>query len=151
MEILRIGTINVAVGDALAAGRLFSRLGLPTRQDDLVRLPDRPAQINYVQAPVGESSLSFVEPADPDSPVARFLERRGEGLFSLSIEVRGLDALMAAWRAAGVEWVLDAPMRFAAGPGRPEGGAANWTRPRTTLGLIIEVIERDRPEDGGPN
>ncbi|MFG1360495.1 VOC family protein [Xanthobacter pseudotagetidis] len=151
MEILKIGTINVAVSDAMAAGRLFSRLGLPARQADLVRLPERPAQINYLQSPVGESSLSFVEPSDPGSPVARFLERRGEGLFSLSIEVRGLKELMAAWRAAGVAWVLDEPMRFTAGPGRPEGGAANWTRPRTTLGMIIEVIERDTPDHGGTN
>ena len=151
MEILKIGTINVAVRDAMAAGRLFGDLGLPTRQAELVRLPDPPARISYLQSPVGESSLSFVEPADPESPVARFLERRGEGLFSLSIEVRGLEALMAAWRGRGVEWVLDAPMRFAPAPGRPEGGAANWTRPRTTLGMIIEVIERDTTDDGGTN
>ncbi len=142
-EILKVGTINVAVHDALLAGKFFESLGLTIPFGEPVHLESPPAQIRYVSAQIGDGSLSFVEPSGVGSPIARFLERRGGGLFSLSLEVRGLHQMMKVWAEQGVQWVLKDPMEFEADPpARPRGGAINWTRPTSTLGLLIEVIER---------
>lgn len=140
-RILQIGTINIAVASAKSAAARFAELGLPSLEEELVRLPGRPAQINFLSVPVGESSLSFVEASDPTSPIAKFIERTGEGVFSICLLTDDLKELTAAWRAAGVEWVLDEPMRFAANPRKPAGGLVNWVRPSSLNGLLLEIIE----------
>lgn len=144
MEILKIGTINVATEDAQKAGALFRALGLAAKTEDLVRLEEPPAQIRYLQLPIGESSLSLVEPSDKTSPIAKFLERRGEGIFSVNLEVEGLDEIMAAWSKHGVRWVLEKAMDFGPAPGRPYSGKVNWTKPATTHGILLELTEKFR-------
>ena len=142
MEILSIGTINLAVRDAQSAGERFRKLGLPPVTESLVRLDERPAQIRYHTVPVGESSLSLVEPSDETSPIARYLDRKGEGVFSISLIVSDLGELMKIWKGEGVEWVLDSPMPFEPAEGRTHGGKCNWTKPKSTHGILFEVIER---------
>jgi hypothetical protein len=143
MEILRIGTINLAVEDAQAVGDRFRRLGLSPVTDSLVRLEERPAQIRYHTVPIGESSLSLVEPSDETSPIARYLDKHGEGVFSISLIVSDIAGLMEVWRREGVDWVLENPMPFAPAEGRSHGGKCNWTKPKTTHGILFEIIERD--------
>jgi len=141
-EILKIGTINLAIRDAQEAGKRFARMGLAPITESLVRLEEKPAQIRYHTVPVGDSSLSLVEPSDGSSPIARHLERRGEGVFSISLIVSDLEELMETWKAEGVEWVLDKPMPFEPAEGRAHGGKCNWTRPKSTHGILFEIIER---------
>lgn len=141
-EILKIGTINLAVQDADAAGKRFARMGLAPVTEALVRLEEKPAQIRYHTVPVGDSSLSLVEPSDATSPIARHLERRGGGVFSICLIVDNLDELMENWKAEGVDWVLDKPMPFEPAEGRAHGGKCNWTRPKSTFGILFEIIER---------
>ncbi|MDN5925903.1 MAG: VOC family protein [Hyphomicrobiales bacterium] len=143
MEVLGIGTINLAVEDAQAVGDRFRRLGLPPITDSLVRLEERPAQIRYHTVPVGGSSLSLVEPSDETSPIARYLGKHGEGIFSISLIVSDLAGLMEVWKREGVDWVLENPLPFASAEGRAHSGKCNWTKPKSTHGILFEVIERN--------
>lgn len=151
-EILKVCTINVAIRDASQAGRFFESLGLAVPFDEPVNLEMPPAQIRYVSAQIDGGSLSFVEPSSDDSPIARFLDRRGGGMFSLSLEVRGLHRMMSVWGERGEQWVLDEPIHFEADPleadppADPRSGVINWTRPAATPWFLIEVIECSRTE-----
>ena len=88
---------------------------------------------------VGESKVELVEPVDPDTGVARFLETRGEGFHHVCFEVPDLARALADLAAEGVELVDAAP--------RPGGeGPVAFLHPRSTQGLLIELIEAA----GGP-
>lgn len=138
---LRIGTINVAVHSAVSAAERFASLGMPTTTNSIIELLDAPAQIRYFQHKVGESSISLVEPSDETSPIARFLTKRGEGVFSINIVVDDLLSLMDEWAAQGIRWVLKDPLVFEATDNRHHGGLVNWVSPDQIHGILLEFTQ----------
>jgi methylmalonyl-CoA/ethylmalonyl-CoA epimerase len=84
---------------------------------------------------VGGSQVQLVAPRGPDSPVARFLERRGEGLHHLAFAVPDLDAALAHLVAEGAELIDREP--------RPGGGGARiaFVHPRAFGGTLTELVE----------
>ena len=88
---------------------------------------------------VGESKVELVEPVDPDTGVARFLEMHGEGFHHVCFEVPDLTLALADLSAKGVELVDAAPRPGAEGP-------VAFLHPRSTQGVLIELIEAA----GGP-
>lgn len=95
--------------------------------------------------PVGDSRLELLEPSRPDSPIARFLEKRGEGLHQIAFTVDDAQAVLERVRARGLP-MLDASPR----PGA-EGTRVAFLHPRATGGVLVELVERPRAaaEDGG--
>lgn len=80
--------------------------------------------------------LELVEPGDDDSPVGRFLTRRGEGLHHVCFAVDDIGAEIARLGAAGFE-LIDAT------PRRGHGGLVVFLHPRGTHGVLIELLQRD--------
>ncbi len=91
----------------------------------------------------GESRLELLEPLRPDSPVARFLDRRGEGIHHVTFEVDHLRAFLERARGAGVE-VLDPGPRPGAG-----GSRVAFLHPRSCGGILVELSETPRAGGGG--
>jgi methylmalonyl-CoA/ethylmalonyl-CoA epimerase len=96
--------------------------------------------------PAGESRLELLEPAAPDSAIARHLERRGEGLHHVTLAVADLDGLLDRLRRGGVEIV--------GGGGRPGAGGHRvaFLHPRSTGGVLLELLEdvRQAEAPGAP-
>ena len=93
------------------------------------------APLPLADAGRGGAFLELVQPANADHPVARFLEERGEGMFSISVEVDDLDAAVRELQAKGV------PISG------PEPGLLPDTRvaripPAAGHGVAIQLIER---------
>jgi len=84
----------------------------------------------------GGSEIELIEPTNPDSSLARFLEKRGEGLHHICLEVDSIDAALADMQAKGAP-VLDKQPRLAA------EGRAIFLHPRGTNGVLLELVERD--------
>ena len=84
----------------------------------------------------GGSEIELIEPTNPDSSLARFLEKRGEGLHHICLEVDDIDAALAGMHAKGAP-VLDKQPRLAA------EGRAIFLHPRGTNGVLLELVERD--------
>jgi len=84
----------------------------------------------------GGSEIELIEPTNPDSSLARFLEKRGEGLHHICLEVDNIDAALADMQAKGAP-VLDKQPRLAA------EGRAIFLHPRGTNGVLLELVERD--------
>jgi hypothetical protein len=86
------------------------------------------------------------------TPIAKFLEKRGEGIFSFTFVVDDIEGITAAWEAAGVRFVLKEPIeiydQYSAGVPIPVI-RGNWTRPSTLHGIVIELQEF-RTKDGKP-
>jgi len=132
----RFHHVAVVVRDLDSAlGFYRDRLGLPL---ELV-LPIESDGVRIAFLTVGESKLELVEPTDPSTGVARFLESRGEGFHHACLEVADLAAELDRLAASGVELIDVAPRRGAEGP-------VAFIHPRSCHGVLVELIEAP----GGP-
>lgn len=84
----------------------------------------------------GGSEIELIEPTNPTSSLAKFLEKRGEGLHHICLEVEDIDAALADMQAKGAP-VLDQQPRIAA------EGRAIFLHPKGTNGVLLELVERD--------
>lgn len=85
----------------------------------------------------GDNRIELLEPTSPDSPVARFLEKRGEGIHHLALRSPDVPASLARARAAGCRLIDEQP--------RPGAGGASiaFVHPRSTHGVLLELCSRD--------
>jgi methylmalonyl-CoA/ethylmalonyl-CoA epimerase len=90
---------------------------------------------------VGESMVELVQPTGPDTPVGRFLARRGEGFHHVAYEVDDLEAALRELKQNGVE-IIDEEPRVGAGDTRMA-----FVHPRSTFGVLTELVEL--PKRGG--
>lgn len=126
----RIAHIGVAVTDLAAA--------LPFYTDVLGLVPHPPEQADgatIVSIPFGESDVELLQPASPESPVAKFLEKRGPGIHHVCYRVPDLEAALAACRAAGYRLVDETPRTGA------HGKRIAFLHPKSTAGILIELTE----------
>jgi methylmalonyl-CoA epimerase len=87
----------------------------------------------------GGSEIELLEPTDPAGGVARFLEKRGEGLHHLCLEVEDIDEAMAELIAAGAAVLDTAPRPTAEGHGI-------FLHPKGTGGVLLELVQRAESE-----
>ena len=126
----RIAHIGVAVTDLAAA--------LPFYTQVLGLVPHPPEQADgatIVSIPFGESDVELLQPASPESPVAKFLEKRGPGIHHVCYRVPDLEAALAACRAAGYRLVDETPRTGA------HGKRIAFLHPKSTAGILIELTE----------
>src|SRR5713101_651370 len=111
MRIKKIDHLGIAVKDLSEAVRAYEALGfaVEARHD----VPTEKVRTAFL--PVGESHLELLEPTDPSSVIARFLEKRS-GLHHVCVLVEDLDAALAELKARGVP-LLDETPRVGAGVG----------------------------------
>ncbi|MBO0878327.1 MAG: VOC family protein [Pseudonocardia sp.] len=136
-------TVNVAVESLDETAPLFQAIGLSSIAP--AQWPAPPIQMTDVTFEVPPSSaFSLIEPWEGQGPVAKFIERRGPGVYSIAVRVDSLSEAMREWSEAGLEWVLDAPAEV------PGGRAAryvadrvtvNWVKPKSFGGVLLEVFE----------
>jgi methylmalonyl-CoA/ethylmalonyl-CoA epimerase len=92
--------------------------------------------IEEATLPLGAAALQLIAPTSPASTVARFLERRGEGLHHVAYEVADVRAALERLRALGVALVDEEPRR---GGG---GDLVAFVHPRGNHGLLVELVQR---------
>ena len=126
----RVAHIGIAV-TSLAEALPFYR--------DILGIAPHPPEIadgaTIVSLPFGESEVELLEPCEPDSPIAKFLARRGPGIHHVCYRVPDLDAALTRARDAGYRLVDEVP-RTGAG-----GCRIAFLHPRSTAGVLIELTE----------
>ncbi len=95
----------------------------------------REAMLVVGDAPAGMSYVQLLEPLGPDTPVGRFLERRGEGIHHVGYGVADIEAAMAAIGATGVR-LLDARPRHGS-----MGASIAFLHPADVGGVLTELVE----------
>jgi len=95
--------------------------------------------VREAMLPIGNTSLQLLEATTPESTVAKFIERRGEGLHHIAIGVDDIVAALDRLRAAGASLIDEVPRP--AGQGR----MAAFVHPRTSAGVLIELIQEAPP------
>jgi len=126
----RIAHIGVAVTDLAAALPFYTQvLGLTPHP------PETADGATIVSIPFGESDVELLQPRTPDSPVARFIEKRGPGIHHVCYRVPDLDAALTACRAAGYRLVDETPRTGA------HGKRIAFLHPKGTAGILIELTD----------
>ena len=124
--------IAIAVRDAEAlAASLVSALGATRGEEEL--LDGGALRVVFVH--LGPVTFELLEPRSPDHTVARFLEKRGEGLHHVSLAVGDLEAALAGCRAAGVGLIDQTPR-----PGA-HGSRIAFLNPKSLGGVLVELCQ----------
>lgn len=129
----------LAVRDVEAAAERFGRaFGVTPKPVAANQDPGVTAKFSSVR--IGDQSLVLMEDLRPDGAINRFIERRGEGLFSVLVQVSDVEAAMAHMREQGFGFVEDRPRRLDErdDDGNPVHVDVAWLHPRDAHGLLIE-------------
>lgn len=126
---LDLDHIGIAV-KSLADAKTFwcGRLGLK-----VVREEEVPEQ--KVRVAILENGIELLEPTSPDSPIAKFIEKRGEGLHHLTLQTGNLADRLKKLKTAGVALIDEAP-RIGAG-----GAGIAFLHPKSAHGVLVELCE----------
>jgi methylmalonyl-CoA epimerase len=92
-------------------------------------------KVRVAMLPLGESRIELLEPTSDDSPISRFLEKRGGGLHHIAIEVDDILAGLARLRAAGARLIDEEPRVGA------EGCLVAFVHPASTGGVLLELVQ----------
>ena len=115
---------------------VFYRDTLGITPSEIKEVPTEQVRIAFLpMGGPGGSELELIEPITPNSSLTRFLEKRGEGLHHICLEVADIDAALAEMQEKGVA-VLDKQPRIAA------SGRAIFLHPKGTNGVLLELLEK---------
>ena len=131
----RIDHVAIIVQDIeLALGFYRDTLGITP--GEIKEVPSERVRIAFLPlgGPAG-SVIELIEPTTPDSSLAKFLEKRGEGLHHICLEVENIDATLVEMQEKAVP-VLDKQPRVAA------EGRAIFLHPRGANGVLLELLEK---------
>ncbi len=112
----------------------FYRQVFGTGEAEIEEIEDQAVRAALVR--VGGSQLEFIQPTDPQGGVARFIERRGEGVHHIAFEVQDLQASLDALAESGVRLIDTAPREGLS-------GMIGFIHPRSTRGVLIELVDQD--------
>jgi methylmalonyl-CoA/ethylmalonyl-CoA epimerase len=87
--------------------------------------------------PVGESEVELLESTAPDGPVAKYIEKRGQGIQHVAFRVENIDAALAELKEKGIQ-LIDQQPRIGAG-----GAKIAFLHPKATNGVLVELCQRD--------
>jgi methylmalonyl-CoA/ethylmalonyl-CoA epimerase len=125
--------IGIAVKD-LGAALAFYRDALGLEIEPPEDVAAQRVRAHFI--PVGESSLELLEATASDSPIARYLEKRGPGIHHLTLRVDDIHAALARLKEKGVKLIDDSPR-----PGA-EGALVAFIHPSSTHGVLVELTQR---------
>lgn len=130
--IRKLAHIAIAVRSVEEACRFFEQvLGLRCERTEVVQTEK--AKVAFF--PLGDTEIELVEGTEKGNPLEKFLEKRGEGIHHICLEVTNLDATMEQLRAAGVPLLDETPR-----PGA-DGTRVAFIHPKGAHGILIELVE----------
>ena len=125
-----IDHVGVAISD-LAESLNFFRTALGLELEPPEDIPSQRVRAHFLQA--GEATVEFVEPTSPESPIAKFIAKRGPGLHHLCLRVDDIVAALAELKAKGVKLIDETPR-----PGAHHSLVA-FIHPSSTHGVLVEL------------
>jgi len=134
MKVLKLDHIGIAVKSIDETKKLYSDiLGLLHEGSETVE----EQKVTTAFFPVGDTEIELLESTSPDGPIAKYLEKRGEGVQHLAFRVDNIEAALEELKAKGVKLIDEKP-RMGAG-----GAKIAFLHPKSTYGVLVEISERE--------
>jgi methylmalonyl-CoA epimerase len=125
--------IGIAVGD-LRQALAFYRDALGLEVGPPEEVPSQRVRAHFL--PAGEATIELLEPTSADSPIARFIDRRGPGVHHVTLRVDDLCDVLARLKARGIRLIDEQPQVVA------DGALIAFVHPASTHGVLVELIQR---------
>lgn len=134
MKVLKIDHLGIAV-NSIENGKSFwtDVLGLKFEGTETVA----EQKVTTAFFPVGESEVELLESTAADGPVAKYIEKRGQGIQHVAFRVADIEEALAELKAKGVQ-LIDQTPRVGAG-----GAKIAFLHPKATQGVLVELCQRD--------
>jgi methylmalonyl-CoA epimerase len=128
----KIDHIAIAVSSIDDALKVFGEVfGL--KAEHIEEIPDQKVKAATVR--IGDTNIEFIEPTDPESGVAKFVEKKGEGIHHIAVEVADIDAELKALEDRGVA-LIDRQAR------KGLAGKIGFLHPKSTKGVLMELVQK---------
>ncbi|MFH1102271.1 MAG: methylmalonyl-CoA epimerase [Pseudomonadota bacterium] len=133
MKILKIDHLGIAV-KSIDNGKNFwtDILGLPFEGTETVA----EQKVTTAFFPVGESEVELLESTSPEGPIAKYLEKRGEGIQHVAFRVENIEKALSYLKEKGVLLIDEKPRKGAG------GAKIAFLHPKATNGVLVELCER---------
>ncbi len=130
---MKIDHLGIAVKNLEESLKFYHELlGLPLKGIEEVESQ----KVRVAFLPVGESKFELLEPTDPESPIAKFIDKRGTGVHHVALKVTNLEEEIERLKAAGVRFIGEKPT-IGAG-----GAKIIFAHPKSTNGVLLELCEK---------
>ena len=131
MKINHLGIATKGIDDALKFWE--NALGLENVHTETVE----DQKVRVAMLPIGESRIELLEATAEDSPIAKFLEKRGGGIHHIAVEVADIEAALAKLKAEGMRLIDEKP-RIGA-----EGCLVAFVHPSSANGVLLELVQSE--------
>lgn len=129
MKINHLGIATNGIDEAL---KFWSdALGLENVHTEIVE----DQKVRVAMLSIGESRIELLEPIGEDSPIAKFLEKRGGGIHHIAVEVDDIEASLARLKRQGMRLIDDSPRVGA------EGCLVAFVHPSSANGVLLELVQ----------
>lgn len=129
---MKINHLGIAVKDIGEALKFWGdALGLENVHTETVE----DQKVRIAMLPLGESRIELLEPTGEDSPISKFLEKRGGGIHHIAIEVEDIEAALAKLKSKGARLIDESP-RIGA-----EGCLVAFVHPSSVNGVLLELTQ----------
>jgi len=134
MKVLKIDHLGIAV-KSIETGKGFwaDTFGLDFEGAETVA----EQKVTTAFFPVGDSEVELLESTAPDGPVAKYIEKKGEGIQHVAFRVENIEEALAELKEKGVRLIDETP-RIGAG-----GAKIAFLHPKSTNGVLVELCQRD--------
>jgi methylmalonyl-CoA epimerase len=130
MKIDHIGIATHGIQDAIEFYR--DALGLDVTETEEVS----EQKVRVAMLPIGESRIELIEATSEDSPISRFLEKRGPGIHHVAVRVDDIHVALANLRQHGVRLIDEEPKKGAG------GCLVAFVHPSSTGGVLLELVQK---------
>jgi methylmalonyl-CoA epimerase len=134
MKINHLGIATKSIAESLKFWQ--DSLGLENVHTEVVE----EQKVRVAMLPIGESRVELLEPTSDDSPISKFLEKRGGGIHHIAVEVEDIEASLAKLKAEGARLIDETP-RIGA-----EGCLIAFVHPAATGGVLLELTQKIESE-----
>lgn len=132
MKINHLGIATKSIDEALKFWQ--DALGLENVHTEIVE----DQKVRVAMLPIGESRIELLEPTSADSPISKFLEKRGGGIHHIAVEVENIEESLAKLKAQGMRLIDEKP-RIGA-----EDCLVAFVHPTSANGVLLELVQEKK-------
>lgn len=134
MKTLKVDHIGIAVNNLEETLKFYTDiLGLECQGTEVVE--EQKVRVAFL--PVGDTEVELLESTDPEGPIARFIEKNGEGVQHIAFRVDNIEEAIAHMQEKGLKMIDEKP-RYGAG-----GAKIAFVHPKGTNRVLVELSQRD--------
>ncbi|BES65964.1 methylmalonyl-CoA epimerase [Gottschalkiaceae bacterium SANA] len=130
----KIDHIGIAVKNLEESLHFYQEtLGLDLTGTEVVE--DQHVKVAFL--PIGDTEIELLESTDPEGPIARYIDKRGQGVQHLAVRVENIEEAIREMKEKGIRMIDQVP-RYGAG-----GAKIAFCHPKSTGGVLVELTERE--------